>query len=287
MRSRVEKNLRQGRDIDHVVIAVRDLERAAETYARLGFTLTPRARHPWGTANRLAQFEGQNFIELLEIDRLDLIFEHDRATNPPSFSFGAFNRDFLEGGEGMSMLVLIGGDSRTDVERFRAAGLETYAPFDFEREAALPNGTTVKVAFSLAFATNSEMPRAAFFTCHNRFPGNFWKEQYQRHANGARSVAEAVMVAEDPTRCAGFLSDLTGGRATPIDRAIQVSCGVQVLSVLSPAAFAARFPAERFDLAAGPRFAAIVIEGPEVTPAVTPAAQACGVAIEWRRTERS
>jgi catechol 2,3-dioxygenase-like lactoylglutathione lyase family enzyme len=284
MRPGVEKIVSQGRGIDHVVVAVRNLERAAETYARLGFTLTPRARHPWGTANRLAQFQGQNFIEFLEINRPELLFDHDRAADPPLFSFGAFNRDFLEGGEGMSMLVLTGDDSRADVERFRAAGLKTYAPFDFERDAALPDGTTVKVAFSLAFATNTEMPRAAFFTCHNRFPENFWKPHYQTHPNGARSVAETVMVAEDPPRYAGFLSGFTGGRPEAIDRAIRVSCGPHLLSLLSPKTFAERFPAEDIDLSTGPRFAAIVIEGPEVTAGVTPAAEACGVAIEWRRT---
>jgi catechol 2,3-dioxygenase-like lactoylglutathione lyase family enzyme len=34
-----------GRAIDHVVLAVRDLDRAAARYEQLGFTLTPRASH--------------------------------------------------------------------------------------------------------------------------------------------------------------------------------------------------------------------------------------------------
>ena len=34
-----------GRSIDHVVVAVRDLDRAAHSYEALGFTLTPRAMH--------------------------------------------------------------------------------------------------------------------------------------------------------------------------------------------------------------------------------------------------
>ena len=60
-----------GRAIDHVVLTVRDLDAAAITYQRLGFTLTPRAAHDdqMGTSNRLAQFRGRNFIELLEVDR--------------------------------------------------------------------------------------------------------------------------------------------------------------------------------------------------------------------------
>jgi hypothetical protein len=48
-----------GRAIDHVVLAVRDLDRAAGTFQGLGFTLTPRAMHEdrMGTSNRLAQSE--------------------------------------------------------------------------------------------------------------------------------------------------------------------------------------------------------------------------------------
>ena len=268
--------------IDHVVVAVRDLERAASAYEGLGFTLTPRAEHPWGTANRLAQFAGNNFIELLEVDRPALIFPPDPAAQPPVFSFGAHNREFLAGGEGMSMFVLAGADSRADAARFAAAGLESYAPFDFERRAGLPDGRTVTVGFSLAFATHPDMPRAAFFTCHNRFPENFWKPAFQSHANGARAIAEAFLVAAEPARYADFVAGFTGGTATEVAGGLSAPCGPHALTLLTPEAFAARFPGERVDLSDGARFAAIAIEGPGVAPGLTPAAEACGLAIEWR-----
>ena len=41
------------RGIDHLVIAVRDLDAARATYQRLGFTLTPEARHPFGNCDHL------------------------------------------------------------------------------------------------------------------------------------------------------------------------------------------------------------------------------------------
>ena len=49
------------RAIDHLVLCVRDLEAARAIYRRLGFTLTPPARHPWGTGNSLVQLQG-NFL---------------------------------------------------------------------------------------------------------------------------------------------------------------------------------------------------------------------------------
>src|SRR5205814_6222150 len=51
--------------IDHVIIGVRDLERARMGWTRLGFTLTPRGRHlGQGTANYCVMF-ARNYLELL------------------------------------------------------------------------------------------------------------------------------------------------------------------------------------------------------------------------------
>ncbi len=209
---------RQGQPIDHLVVAVRDLAAAAARYEALGFTVTPRASHPdeMGTANRLVQFAGHNFIELLEVDRPERLVGHDLKAVPPRFSFGAFNRDYLKAGAGLSMLVLAGRDSAADVARFAHAGLQTYAPFDFGRRAILPDGSEVEVAFSLAFATDPAMQRAACFTCHNRFPENFWKPAFQDHANGVERIAgrlHARRTAGAPRRLPGGLHRRHGGTA--------------------------------------------------------------------------
>ena len=43
------------RVFDHFVLAVNDLDQASEFFERIGFTLTPRAQHLFGTGNRLAK----------------------------------------------------------------------------------------------------------------------------------------------------------------------------------------------------------------------------------------
>ena len=110
-----------GRAVDHVVLAVRDLDGAAATYKKLGFTLTPRAAHEdrMGTSNWLAQFAGRNFIELLEVDRPSLLAPHDFAASPRFFSFGEHNRRAADDRDGLSMLVFAGTDARADNRRFR------------------------------------------------------------------------------------------------------------------------------------------------------------------------
>ena len=53
--------------IDHVIVGVRDLDRARMGWTRLGFTLSPRGRHiGQGTANYCIMF-ASDFLELLGI----------------------------------------------------------------------------------------------------------------------------------------------------------------------------------------------------------------------------
>ncbi len=269
------------RQIDHIVLAVHDLDAAAATYEALGFTLTPRAQHAWGTANRLIQFPDKTFIELLEVDRPELIPAHRPDESPPQFSFGRYLKDYLAGGEGVGFLVLSGNDSRGDAARFTAAGLGGYAPFDFERQATQPDGSKVTVGFSLAFATSQEMPRSTCFTCHNRFPENFWKPQFQRHANAAEGFAEVVMVAASPHEQRGFFESFTGSPGLAEGEGLRYACGPHSVSIMTPQAFTARFSQPAPSLDQGPRFAALVLAGTGSASRVTPAAEAHGLTIAW------
>src|SRR5882724_9697820 len=102
-----------GRPLDHLVLCVRDLAAAQASYARLGFTLTPRALHPFGTANSLVQLQG-NFLELLAVADRSLI----KPAGEGEFAFAAFNERFLAKREGMSMLVFASDDARRDRREF-------------------------------------------------------------------------------------------------------------------------------------------------------------------------
>lgn len=268
--------------IDHVVIIVKSLAEAGARWEKMGFTLTPRAQHPFGTANRLVQFSAGNFIELLEIDRPELIPDRDLAAQPPVFSFGQTARDFLaQYGEGFGMLVLATTDATADRARYLAAGLRAYKQLDFERLAGLPDGRQVKVAFSLAITDHAAAENQAFFTCHNKYPENFWKADYQRHANRAAGLREVVIVADKPQDLASFAAGFSGGSAVPTKSGIEVALGRDKLSILTPPAFAERFGGATIDVSSGARLAGLVIAAEGVAPHVTPAREANGVAIAW------
>ena len=238
------------RHVDHLVVCVHDLTQAALDWQALGFALTPTGVHPFGTSNRLAMFDN-NFLELLAVT--------DVAAVPPAesgrFSFGAHNQDFLRTAEGMSMLALHSADSHAEAARFRAAGIGAYAPFDFGRDAVLPDGRTAHVGFSLAFATDAAMPGLAFFTCQQRHaPELFWKAEYQQHPNGALRVVEVVMSAPEPAQHRAFLERLTDDIAELAPGRLTIGEPGDRITVLGPSEMARRLPGCAVD--GSPRFCA-------------------------------
>jgi catechol 2,3-dioxygenase-like lactoylglutathione lyase family enzyme len=193
------------RGIDHLVLCVPDLDEARVFYERLGFKTTPTGHHDWGTSNFLVQFDGA-FLEVLTVTRPELLMPHSEDF----FSFGQHNQDFLNQRFGLSMLVFEGFDSRGDRDDFAANGIGHYQPFDFTRQAKQPDGSSVEVSFSLAFATDPSMPELAFFTCHQGAPQYFWKPEYQDHVNGALQIGDLVISSSDPSVQKAFFEKLMG-----------------------------------------------------------------------------
>jgi len=191
------------RGLDHFVLAVHDLEAAQLRFQQLGFTTTPRARHPWGTENILVQLQ-DCFIEILAIAPGHVM----EPPIPGHFSFGFFNQEFLRENEGLSMQVFSSSDAQADRQHWCEQELSGYAPFNFSRMATLEDGRQVPVAFSLAFVSHLEMPHAAWFVCQQHHPENFWKAAFQQHENGASGVAAVTLAAQTPQRYGHFLASL-------------------------------------------------------------------------------
>ena len=91
--------------LDHVVVCVHDLEHARSTYARLGFTLTPRGYHSIGSQNHCIMF-GSDYIELLAVPR----------PHPANQYF----TDFLLGGDGLASIALATQDANAAQAAFQS-----------------------------------------------------------------------------------------------------------------------------------------------------------------------
>lgn len=225
-----------GRAIDHIVLAVRDLDHASTGFSDAGFTLTPRAQHEnrMGTSNQLAQFSERNFIELLEVDRPNKVDPHQFEMVPAQFSFGAHNRDFVETAEGVSMIVFQSDDALADCESFAKKGLQTYAPFTFERLGRLPDGSDATLSFTLTFVTSSTLPGLAFFVCENQAQDAFWKTDYQSHENDAAGITQVHIRAQEPEKAAHFVGQLFNGRVENRGDTFIVPCGEAQEIVVTP-----------------------------------------------------
>ncbi len=239
------------RGLDHCVHAVRDLAAAADLYAGLGFTVGARNRHPWGTHNHLVQLPGF-FVELLTLA------EPDKLGNDGfSHLFGAYTGDFLKRGEGLSLMILQSDDAKADEAAFREAGIAASETMRFEREGKRPDGSTVKVGFSLAFAEDKRAPDIHFAVCQQHYPENFWNPAFQKHANGATGVAGAVVVADAPQRHRAFFEAFVGTKAADGEGGMSLATARGRIDVVTPATFTGRYGVAPPDVSRGARLAAL------------------------------
>ena len=132
------------------------------------------------------------------------------------------------------MLLLNSRDAIADARAYHAAGISDFDVFDFGREGQRPDGTTIKLAFSLVFTSHPTSPRLGLALCQHHFPENFWNPAFQSHANGARRVPDVVMVADDPASQRHFLEVYTGRKAVSAAGGLTVETENGDIDVMEP-----------------------------------------------------
>lgn len=228
------------RALDHIVHAVDDLDGAAEFYRKLGFTVGARNRHSWGTHNNLVQLDGF-FIEILTVAEPELI-ERDAEHAGLARQFGAFHRDALTRGQGLSMLILRSEDVAGDAIAFARAGIGQSAELTFTRQGLQADGKMATLGFSLAFVGDPLSPNTGFAISRQHNPARFWSKTLQAHPNSAHAIHGVVLVADNPTDHHIFVETFTGQRAlhsTSIGLVAETPRGA--IEVVEPVSFAQRF----------------------------------------------
>src|SRR5690606_22549475 len=86
--------------LDHVVVAVPDLDAAAAELERAGFYVTARSDHPFGTSNRLVMLDG-TYVELVAVTRPESVTES---------GFARFIQDSLAAGRAGPLLFAFRSD---------------------------------------------------------------------------------------------------------------------------------------------------------------------------------
>lgn len=169
--------------LDHVIIAVRDLERAQMGWTRLGFTLTPRGRHlGQGSANYCIMF-ARDYLELLGFVEPDDYAHRLEA--------------FLARREGpMAVAFAPEGTPEAAAEALAALGLHPTEPRALGRQLELPEGTVVP-RFSLTTLPPEETPALDCFLCAHLTPELVRRPEWLRHPNGTLGINSVHLLVED------------------------------------------------------------------------------------------
>ena len=217
--------------IDHVVVNVGEhMPQAAETYRRLGFSLTPLGRHSLGTINHLAMF-GADYLELFGVP----------AGSPVS-------GDAIAGPEGLSAIAFATEDAASVHGALAAAGAPVLPALDFSRPVALPEGPQ-DAAFRVVRLAPDATPAGRLFFCQHRTRGLVWRDEWRRHRNGALGIAGVVIAAARPDALGALFRRLFGAEAViAAPGGLRLLAGLASIDVLDPAEVARRYGAAAPDL---------------------------------------
>ena len=171
--------------IDHVLIAVRDLDAAKDTFERLGFKVTPEGRHPGrGTSNRLVVFGGE-YLELISV--------HD----PEGNLFRPNLPSFLDAREGLFIFSMGTGDVHERARSVRSAGVLITDPVKGSRQAG--DGTAA-YSWTQAEIAPEEMPGSqTFFIQHDHTIEERYTEPPDptNHPNGVLGISSLSLAVKD------------------------------------------------------------------------------------------
>jgi catechol 2,3-dioxygenase-like lactoylglutathione lyase family enzyme len=221
--------------IDHVVVGVRDLERARMAWTRLGFTLTPRGRHlGQGSANYCIMF-ARDYLELLGFVERD--------------DYGERLAAFLAAREGpMSVAFAPVGAAEEAAASLAARGLQPGEPRALGRQLELPEGTVVP-RFTLVSLPAAETPALDAFICGHLTPELLRRPEWLIHPNGAIGLRAIHVVAPETAPLLPAYDRLFGlHEVTTTDAVASVRTGPHRLLFATPDDFETMHPG--IDLAA-------------------------------------
>jgi catechol 2,3-dioxygenase-like lactoylglutathione lyase family enzyme len=223
--------------IDHLLIAVRDLNRAAAAYRRLGFTLSPRAVHSqhMGTANHTIMLE-RDYFELLTV----------LAPTPANAKW----RQALADGEGLAGFAAATPSASAAAAAWRSAGLAASDSLAFSRAVERADGERMEARFEVVTVPEQTVPAMALFACAQLTREAVWLPELMTHPNTARAIRKLTIAAPDPLLAAESWSRaLPGSTRSAVAGGAQIRIGQHVVEVLDPQAAARRFglvrPVER------------------------------------------
>jgi catechol 2,3-dioxygenase-like lactoylglutathione lyase family enzyme len=202
--------------IDHVMIAVPELDRGVDTYARLGFSVQPGGEHPGiGTHNAIA-FNEEDYLELIAIRDRD---EYARR------NLWSGLVELIERGGGLGYLIVQSDDLAADVAAMRGRGVEVGELTEGNR--LTPSGRERRWKLAMLGPRN---PLPVFFIQHitplaERRPAG------AGHPNGVYRTERAYIAVTDLAAAVDAYSRVLGMAKPPIERGTVIMAEMAVFQL--------------------------------------------------------
>lgn len=221
--------------LDHVGVVTPDMAAACVEWERLGFALTPLARHEGaGTGNRCAMLR-QGYIELI-------------ATIDPSRPSATLAR-FLAHHAGIHIVTFAIADEAAAAARLARAGLQV-------QPVASARATDGPPARFIRLPLVDADPRLQLL--RHLTPELVWQERFLTHPNHAAALECVVMAAPAPATLAARLSRVAGVAVRPDPAGgYMLPLAHGSVRVLAPETVAGAFPG--LDIPEPPCVAGIVL----------------------------
>jgi len=223
-------------DLDHIGVAVRDLDAGRDLFQRLGFHLAPRSHHrgsrapgapiePWGSANHCAMLQ-RGYVEVIGL------------TDPDKFSTV---RGMLDSYEGAHIVALQGESVDAAHRELRRLGVAVDEPRDLERMAAYgPEGTdSRRVAFRNMYMTRSIFTEARLQYTEHLTRDVMWQPHLLEHPNGALALSDLFLCSQDAEATVRKLAPVFGVQARQAARGEHLlTLSHSSIRILTPEAWA-------------------------------------------------
>lgn len=183
------------RELDHVGVAVKSLDRGRDAFSRLGFQLTARSIHsgsasagapvtPWGSGNHCAMFR-EGYLEIIGL------------TDAGIYSSV---KDMVARYEGLHIVAIGIGEADAAYAEFQKTGAPVEAPRALERDAPFGPGNREmrRAKFRNMYVERNNFTEGRFIFIEHLTRDVLWQPRLLDHPNGAVGIDAVYFVVADP-----------------------------------------------------------------------------------------
>lgn len=171
--------------LDHLVINTRfETDTAAQVFAALGFTLTPRGYHSLGSLNHLMMFPG-GYLELIGLP----------------LGTRKLRQEVLDSPLGIDGLVLGTKTAHVTHSELVKAGFSVQPVQRFTR-AVEHQGRELTARFTTVRLQANEFAAGRVYYCHHETPELVWQPQWLKHANEVSAITGLTVLSAEPEAAA-------------------------------------------------------------------------------------